>query len=157
ANYLFACLLAFGVALVGWSQMARTTSMVVGEVVQGQAAYAGGMRVGDVIVEAEGRPVHGITDVLAVTQPRAGQPTTYVVERHGTRVPLRITPRNEEGRGLIGVKQLIRYEYVSSPPAKAARMALKWPFEKIGEQLQGIGEMFHRQTLKGLGGPVAMV
>ncbi|MFO0695713.1 MAG: M50 family metallopeptidase [Polyangiales bacterium] len=157
ANYLFASLVVFGVAMVGWPEEATPTEMVVGEIQPGSAAATAGVHVGDVIIEAGGRPVRGILDVQRVTQPRAGQATDYVVRRAGRAVRLVITPKNDGGVGRIGVSQLATYDYVPQPAGRAAYIAVRWPWERVMLQLHGIGEMIRGATIRNLGGPVRMV
>jgi membrane-associated protease RseP (regulator of RpoE activity) len=62
-------------------------------------AYQAGLRPGDRFVSIDGTPVTRTTDVGDAVRPRAGQPTTIVVERDGHRVILTATPvRNQVQR-----------------------------------------------------------
>ncbi|MCA9614792.1 MAG: site-2 protease family protein, partial [Myxococcales bacterium] len=91
ANYVCASLIVFAISLTGWPQSwlgslfpddARAqmapTEPVVGVVLPGVAQDAG-IQVGDRFVEAQGQPVDDFGDLIAVTAPRPGQETTYVV------------------------------------------------------------------------------
>lgn len=157
ANYLLASLIVFLTALFAWPTPADR--MIVGEVLEGTPAAAAGLRAGDVVVEANGQPIGNVEDLIEVTKPRAGEPTEYVVERGGERLPaFTITPEASEDdpdRGLIGVAaQFMQYDAYA--PGDAARLALVWPWETTARQIRGLAHMFRERTTEGVTGPVGM-
>jgi len=160
ANYALASLLIFATALVAWPELRDGGEMVVDTVVADSAAQAAGLEPGDVIVEANGQTIDDVEDLKAVTAPRAGLATEYVVVRDGERLPpFTITPRASKapgGEGMIGVSADVETVFVSKPVGEAAVLAIRWPVEMTIGQLRAIGEMFGKMTFDGLTGPVGM-
>ena len=123
ANYVTASVLVFGLAMVGWPDDVPTTPMIVGDVRAGTPAARAGVKVGDVIVEANGRRIRNVDDLIAATRSRAKKPTPYVIRRNGRQLPpLQITPdRGSDGRGIIGVAPKTERRYTPMPIGEAAR------------------------------------
>lgn len=156
-NYLAASIMVFALALSGFPEAEAKVPFTVGAVKEGTPAAQAGLRQGDRIVEANGRRIRTLEQLQEVTQPRAGQPTEYVVERDGHRLdPITITPEDVDGRGLIGVGPASRTVYVSKPLSESAEMAFALPFTITVRQLEGIAHMAQEQDTTGLTGPVGM-
>lgn len=154
ANYLFAVLVVFCVALIGWPD-ARAVSRVI----EGQPAAAAGLRVGDVIVRVEGNVVANVEDVQRVTQPRGGKPTRYEITRGGEPIILTIIPRAEGGTGRIGV-ELANDGATgtrSLPAGEAARVAMIWPTRAVAMHVEGLKSLFRRPSTENLTGAAGMV
>lgn len=128
ASEIDAGLLERGIGLVGYLPEIRP---VVGEVRDGPAKRAG-MRVGDRIVEVDGRPVRTWDDVVAVVSANPGRPLTLIVERDGARAALDVTPaaetQNERTIGRIQVAPQIG----ELPPEMRVRVRLD-PLTALGE------------------------
>lgn len=163
ANYLFASLVVFGLVLAsepGWP-MEAVSPVQVDEVEEGSPAAEAGVRSGDVILRADGEEVRDFAHLVALTSPRANQPTVYVLERDGRRLdPMTITPQEREGstgssRGVIGVSPAVRPTY--SGVAGAAEGAFVLPMKLTLLQLGGIADMVRQRTTEGVVGPVGMV
>jgi len=95
-------LLIFFVVIVSYPQ----PSTAVLRVVPGMPAAEAGLRVGDVVVEVDGRPVRTLEEMQWALTGRAGQRLPIVVQRDGQRVRLVVTPSGEgaiRGRGLLGI------------------------------------------------------
>ncbi len=161
ANYVAASVLVFGLAVAGGLPDSKPAEpMVVGTVQPGSPAEKAGIRPGDVIVEAEGKPIRNLDDLIAVTAPRPGQPTRYVVERREgertERQALTITPRDAGGRGLIGVAPRFERIYEALPVGEAARTALLLPWRLTVVQLEGLARLVSSRSIEGLSGPLGM-
>jgi len=111
---------------------------------------------GDIIIEADGQAVANVEELKAITSPRAGQATAYVIDRDGERVELEITPEDAQGEGRIGVAAAVESDYVQMPIGEAATFAILKPFEITMMQINGIGQMISQRTTEGLAGPVGM-
>ena len=158
ANYLAASLLVFGLAMAGWRDEVPSSPMRVAVVEAASPAAAAGIRAGDTILEADGRPVHDARELGAVTSPRVGVPTTYLVERGGvTLPPVTIVPRDAQGRGVIGVVSTLEPRTRRLPLGDAARAAVAVPWTLTVRNLEGIGELVRHRSTAGLSGPVGMV
>ncbi|MGD8861560.1 MAG: M50 family metallopeptidase [Myxococcales bacterium] len=157
ANYLAASVMVFLVALFAWREDKPTEPMEIGTVEQGSPADEAGLQVGDVIMEADGRPIANVRELIEVTKPRAGQPTVYVVEREGKRLPpMTITPKKVGDRGIIGVTPQFVTTYREMPLGEAAVTALEYPFRLTLLNLYGIADLIERRTTEGITGPVGM-
>ncbi|MEM6961469.1 MAG: M50 family metallopeptidase [Myxococcota bacterium] len=162
ANYLFASLVCFGMVLYadpGWP-IEPVTPVQVGAVMDSTPAEEAGLQPGDVIVRANGETVRDFMHLIEITEPRAGQPTEYVVKRGGALVPpILITPaeRGDEERsvGRIGVEPLRGATY--SGWSGAAEAALVLPMQLTALQLEGMANMVQSANTSGLVGPVGMV
>jgi len=82
--------------------LARRVPPELSEVEGGSPAERGGLRAGDRVVEAGGRPVPDWVDLVGAIQRSPGKPLPLVVERDGSRVALTVTPAAVERRGLDG-------------------------------------------------------
>ncbi|MCB9631664.1 MAG: site-2 protease family protein [Sandaracinus sp.] len=169
ANYVCAALIVFAISLTGWPQswlgslfpddpraQMQPTEPVVGVVLAGVAQDAG-IQVGDRFVEAQGQPVDDFSDLIAVTAPRPGQETTYVVERNGERLTFTLTPRRDGEVGRIGLGPVPRDPvYVQLSVGEAAQMAMRVPWRLTVMQLEGMARMARELRTDEVGGPVAM-
>lgn len=156
ANYLAASLLIFGLALVAWPDEVVTEPMVIGSVSPSLPAAEAGLQPGDIIRQAEGRPVHNVQELIAITKPRAGKSTRYVLERKGVVRTVILTPIEQDGRGVIGVTPNTQRRYISMPFVQAAAIAVELPYRLTEFNLQVIGELISRRSTEGITGPVGI-
>jgi regulator of sigma E protease len=80
----------------------------LGEVSVGTPAYQAGLMSGDIVHSVDGRPVHSWQDLQAEVRPNANKELTFVIERDGKLIEVRITPipaepASSEPSGMIGV------------------------------------------------------
>lgn len=157
ANYLAASILVFSLGLTGFPKPQVKVPMTVGSVETGSPASKTDLQPGDVIVEANGKPIRTIDQLQKVTAPRAGKPTEYVIERDGHRLPpIMITPENHDGRGIIGVGAAMVPFYQKMSVGESARLAVVKPFQITVGQLAGLVQLAKERSTKGLTGPVGM-
>lgn len=157
ANYLIASVLVFTLAVMGHHVENRPHEpMTVDTVQPGSPAEEAGIRTGDVIVQANDKPVRHVVDLIEITAPRAKQPTTYVVTRGGkTLEPFTVVPMDDNGRGVIGIIPQMRNDPM--PIGRALTYAVAYPYELTLHQLEGFGHMFKQGSTEGVVGPVGMV
>ena len=157
ANYITASIIVFFLAVSGWRTEQPATTMVIGAVEPSSAAANAGLKVGDTIVEGNGRAVRNITDLIEVTNTRAGQPTSYVIQRDGQRLPpLQITPQQRGTRGVLGVSPRFEVKYESKSVFEATKLALTVPGALTAANLMGMVELIQHRTTQGVMGPVGM-
>jgi len=157
ANYLAASVLTFGLALFAWPDKVEPLEpMTVGMVDASTPAGKAGLQVDDVITEANGEPIKNVEDLIRVTRPRAGQPTSYVYVRNGKSTTVTITPRDNDGVGQIGVSAKSKEFYRSLSFKEAAWEAVRQPFVMSQATLAGMANMIKQKTTEGLTGPVGM-
>jgi len=159
ANYIAASAMVFALAVtVGWRELQGPSEpMTVMEINPGSPVDKAGIHVGDVIVEADGHKIRNVDELIEVTKPRAGKPTTYLVERDGKSLPaMQITPDDIQGRGIIGVTPQYDFVYRQVGIGEGIEMALTLPFKLTVANLAGIGDLIERRTTEGIKGPVGM-
>jgi regulator of sigma E protease len=157
ANYIAASVMVFVLGITGWKEYVTIEPMTVHSVVDGSPAAQAGIRADDVIVEANGRPIASVDELRHETEGRAGRPTEYVVMRDGERLePMTITPRAEDGRGVIGVEAKQEPRVTPLPVGEALEYAIVMPFEFTAAQVIGIATMARNCDSTGLTGPVGM-
>ena len=157
ANYLTASLLVFVLATMGHhGENPPHEPMLVDTVQPGSPAMSAGIKPGDVIVQADNKPVKSVVDLIRVTADRAGKSTSYVVERNGRPLaPFTITPMDDHGRGVIGI--IPKVDLTPMPVGPAIRYAIAFPYELTVQQLEGFRMMYKQGSTEGVVGPVGMV
>jgi regulator of sigma E protease len=158
ANYVAASLLVFGLGLAyGWPEAKAIEPMIVETVGAGSPAADAGLQPGDVVVEANGKPIRNVQQLIEVTSPRAGTPTEYVIERGGKRLPpMSITPKKAGQGGIIGVTAQRDVTQRELSLSEAGFLAVAYPFELTKHNLLGIADLIQRRTTEGITGPVGM-
>lgn len=78
---------------------------VVGEVVQGGAAEAAGVKAGDRIVAIDGTAIGSFSDIIRVVAGSAGEKLTLRVDRAGQTLDLDMTPRMSAEQTSLGVQR----------------------------------------------------
>lgn len=153
ANYLTASILAIGI-FIGYGKPTATST--VEEVLKDTPAQAAGLRAGDVLVEANGKPVTADQPIRSIVQEAKGGPLDLKVRRGGEELRITVTPRKdpESGDYLIGIRpgQL----WAPVPIGQAVTQAAVLPFVASGEMLKGIYEMIAGKQEASLSGPVGI-
>jgi regulator of sigma E protease len=90
----------------------QETAARIGEVSPGSAAAAAGFQPDDVVLSIDGKPINSFREMKVIVAFKANRPLEIVVDRGGTLVTLRATPRlgtekdkENAGLGLLGVRQ----------------------------------------------------
>ncbi len=159
ANYIMASLMIFCLGLVGgYPDVERVSSNQVVEVQPASPAQAGGLRAGDLIVEAAGKPVSCHKQLVGINTTRGLEPIEYVVMRGGERVHLTITPQAEErtGRPILGVVLGARRVYTTVSVGEAATKAIVAPYVITVGTFEAIGSMIERRTTRDVQSVVGM-
>ncbi|MGE0385881.1 MAG: RIP metalloprotease RseP [Gammaproteobacteria bacterium] len=111
---------------------------VIGEVLPASAAERAGLRAGDRVLSADGRPVEDWNDWVDYVRARAQQAIRIEVERAGARVPLDVVPeRAEGGIGRIGAA-VERPEHIEPLQTGVERYG---PLAAVGPALHKTWEM----------------
>jgi regulator of sigma E protease len=157
ANYVFASLVIFGLALAGWREAVPTTPMVLATVEAGSPAEAAGLHPGDTITEVDGAAVHDVREMSERTAARAGMPTTYTALRDGNAITVTIRPRETAGgRGVIGVSAQREIRTRRLSVSEAASLAVELPWAITAQNLRGMADLVKQRTTQGMTGPVGM-
>jgi regulator of sigma E protease len=161
-NFLFAIAMLAGLfGVYGEPRIAPQ----VGVFTANSSAQAAGMKIGDRILSVDGGAIERFEDIGLIVQARANQPTTFVVDRKGTRVVLDITPRLESIKDMTGIR--IPTGRIGIGPATIERVRLS-PFELPGAAARFTAQSVRtmvvamsqivtgNRSVKELGGPVKM-
>jgi regulator of sigma E protease len=128
-NLLLAWLVLAGVLSRGADvRLYESAPPVIGSIVPGTAAERAGFQAGDRVVSVAGRDVLTWDALTMEILPKANQPLDIVVDRHGQRVTVRVTP-SSVGRyevGVLGINPVMRPEiYLVTPGSPADRAGIK--------------------------------
>jgi regulator of sigma E protease len=141
---------------------------IIGKVVPGSVAEAGGLRPGDHVVSIDGGGIQVWEDVVKAVRRRPGKIVRFGVMRGGSRMEVQLRPetvqQNGERFGRIGAAPQIDAESmkglvttVSYAPAAALSMALERTWETSVFSLRMLGKMVVGEvSWKNLSGPVTI-
>lgn len=151
--------------LVPW---APKLAPVVGKVLEHSVAAAAGLQSGDLIVTADTVEMQDWTQWVEYVRKRPGVALQLVIERHGVRMPLQITPEavdSEQGRiGKIGVAVEIPEEQLKAlqveyrlPPFQALGAAVERTYYYSWSTLKMMGYMLvGKASVENLSGPISI-
>jgi regulator of sigma E protease len=153
ANYLTACVLAFGIFL-GYGKLTNTTT--VDEVMPGTPAEAVGLKRGDVLLEGNGKPVSATYPISTVIKEAKGAPVTVKVRRDGQPLILTVTPRKDPASGDFRIGIAMGYLREPVSPLSALKEAVVLPVVQSANMLNGFWEMIVGKQKASLSGPVGI-
>jgi regulator of sigma E protease len=136
-----------------WAGLFPSVRPQITAVTPGTPAAAAGFRSGDEIRAVDGRPIADSKDFVQYVEKRAGQRIAVAVLRDGAALTLPVVPRNEGGRGVIGVGIGVFQRY---GPGRAVVESVRYNVEIVERTFQMIGKIFTREVAaKGvLSGPL---
>jgi regulator of sigma E protease len=159
ANFVFA-IVALALLFMTYGQ--PFTPAEVGQVVQGSAAEAGGIRPGDTIVSIDGQSIDRFEDVQQIVRMNPAVALTMVVKRDGQPVTLHVTPSRVEESDRLGRREIGQLgirggapKYVRRDPANAVAQAFGETWNLSATTLEAMWQMVvGRRTTDELGGPL---
>ncbi|MEQ9607677.1 MAG: RIP metalloprotease RseP [Kiloniellaceae bacterium] len=160
ANFLFAIVLLAGLfSIVGQP----FTPAVVGEVVAGSAADAGGFAPGDKIVAVNGQSIERFEELQRIVALRPEETLTFTVLRGDAEIDLQAAPARVETTNNLGEKQEIGQlglrrssaDYARHDPLTAVWQATRETFSIVDQTFTALGQIIRgdRGTDE-LGGPI---
>ena len=149
ANFILAIFIFAGLA---WGVGTTDLRAVAGSIVEGQAAEAGGLLVGDEIQTMNGRETRTYSRVMMTVALNAGTPLEVVVLREGVPTTLTVTPRKTQREDAIGGDTNIGFigmGFASDPSLITYRKygpieALGYGTGQLGESLASTGRYIGR-------------
>ena len=152
-NWAAAVVLAFAMLLtLGFREADPRAAL--GEIVAGSPAERAGLRSGDLVAAADGRPLGSWEELVAAVVASPGRPLALEVDRGGERLRLVVVPEDAGGRGRVGVGPASRL--VHAGPAGAAAAALRMTNARAWETVAGLGQIFTGRQRAELRGPVGI-
>jgi regulator of sigma E protease len=157
ANYLAASMILFGV-FTSAGVRGPNEAVVIDEVAEPSAAFDGGLRPGDEIVELGEvaiEPAAGTRSVATASEQYLGQTVDIVVRRDGELLTRSVTLPDEPPA--LGIWFSLRASRVAVGVGEAALRAVEQPIEVTGQQLGALYLLATGQLEADLEGPVGIV
>lgn len=160
SNYLFASVLFFvsfyhGGIIVEQSATERDTVVKLVKDDGPHPAEQAGLKSGDRIVAVDGENVANWEAMAKAISSHPEEKIEIVVERDGQRLPLSVTPKKRNDRGIIGVEAIPLKRAVSV--GEAAELAVTKPPLVVKNLIIGLGKWISGKVEAELGGPVMIV
>lgn len=153
ANYLFASVLFFACFAV--AGVPKPTNKPTVEVMDKSAAQAGKLETGDTVTAVAGNKVTDFESMRQQIVKNPGKPLAFDVVRGKQHLTLSVTPRNQNGVGMIGVTALVKNVPVTLK--EAGVLALTYPYLVVKNSIIELGRILTFQTKPVLSGPVGIV
>jgi regulator of sigma E protease len=155
ANYMTAFVLILGVFLTFGMPKTTKTQMII-EPVAGKPAAAAGLRAGDVLVAANGRPVSVDSSISDVIHASGGTPVAIKVLRDGKPMTFTVKPEQSSGVYQVGIQIGAVEELVHVAPGTAVKAAFVYPYMTSVGFLGQIYDMMRGRVRADLTGPVGI-
>lgn len=174
SNLIFAYFILVGqMAFVGLPTIDYNPGVIVPEAIAQDVAAQAGIQNGDVIVAINGKPLGAseasMNTLRQTIETSPGIPLKLSIERKGQPVTVNLTPKDDSGKGKIGVKlqphfkvqpngKIVYYKHPSNP-IEVFTMAAN-EFQRIVVlTVQGFGQLISNfgNTANQVAGPVAIV
>jgi regulator of sigma E protease len=131
------------------------TGVLVGGLQPGWPAEGAGLRKGDRIVAIEGVELKTVGRVYDAIQAAPGRPLRFTMERDGSRFDATIVPRDEDGKGKIGLVPTPPTVTRSYPFFAALRQSARQNVESIGLVFETFRKLLKRElSIRAFSGPV---
>jgi regulator of sigma E protease len=90
--------------MLGWPEPVEFDNAIIESVVSGSPAEQAGLKIGDIVIRADGEYIDNPDELVAYTRTKLNQEMLLVVKREGKILQVRVTPRlDSEGISRIGV------------------------------------------------------
>jgi len=154
-NYVLAWGLFVFVFLL-WGNPSPSGDPVVGELLEGGAAQAAGLRTGDRVLSVAGKDVMSWSAMATVIHQSPEQPVELRVETAGVERVLTVTPKKDPvtGTGLIGIAPLI--QYAPLPLRSALRQGFFQTSFWTKHTLSYLGQKIIHREKPDLSGPIGI-
>jgi regulator of sigma E protease len=121
----------------------------------GDPAEAAGLQVGDEIQAVDGRPLSGQRDFVDYLSERPGEPIEIELQRQGEVLRLVVVPRDNDGRGWIGVS-LASTAFQRYGPLEAVVQSCRFNWDVTRQTFAVLGKIFSGRLAakSALSGPI---
>jgi regulator of sigma E protease len=153
ANYLTAIVLAF-VIFAAWGIPPKTQQ--IDEPAANRPAAAAGLKAGDVLVSANGQMVDDEHPISEVINAGKGAPIAIKVLRDGQPMVFNVTPDQNKGVYMVGIKIGPHGPRAHASVPVAAKEALIYPYYASVGILDGLYNMIRGKVQAELSGPVGI-
>lgn len=153
-NYLAALALAVGM-LLGGALGEPDPSPTIGQIQPGGAAEAAGLRPGDRVLSVDGKPVETWQDLVGEVVAHPGRPMALSVRRGDETLAISATPRDEGGRGRLGMAPATRL-VPRAGLADAVAKAVSATNQQAASVLAGLAQIVRGKQRAELVGPLGI-
>ncbi len=147
ANYLLASVMFFASALLA----GKASTMV--EVLPNRPAAEAGIQKGDRVVAIDGKPVEHWREIPPLIKDKGENAIRLDLERAGKKIQITATPREYEGRALLGISP----QLVPMPISEAGALAIELPAKIVMANINIIGRMIAGKEKPQLSGPLGIM
>lgn len=153
---------------LGFKPWSPKLQPIIGKVLPDSAAFAAGLKQGDLIVSADDTPMNDWMQWVDYVKNRGGVAIKLVIERDGVRLPVTITPKKvevgEKTEGKVGASVFIPEALMKSvsveyslPPLEAIPVALETTYYYSVTSLKMMGKMLiGKASVENLSGPISI-
>jgi regulator of sigma E protease len=140
---------------VGRPGIFPATGVLVGGLRPGWPAEKAGLKRGDRIVSIDGVAMSTVNKVYQTIQGAPGRDLRFTIDHQGTTFDVVITPRDEDGKGLIGFQPTQPSVTRTYPFLEAARQSLRQNVESVGLVFETFRKLIRRElSFKAFSGPI---
>lgn len=152
-NYVLSFFLFAGMAFV-WGVPQLSPDPIVGDLAEGFPAAVSGLKPGDRFLSIDGAPVADWKSMAEKIHGAAGKALSVEVRRGEETLKLSVTPKDEGGKGLIGITPATVQERLGFFASLARGAQQCWGWSKL--TLTYLGEKIVRREKPELSGPVGI-
>ena len=139
----------------GYSGLLPPLDAVVVQLQPNSPAQRAGLKPGDRITAVDGQPVHQFYDLIRLISPHPGKTLKLTVDRNGTTVELKVTPKNVGGEGKIGIPVIFPSHLEKLGPVAAVGEAARECRRMTVETFRIIGRLLTRKaSMSQISGPI---
>lgn len=160
-NILLALIFFCGIYLISGNQVMTTE---IGQVREDSPAARAGILKGDIIIAAEGTPIHNWADIKNIVKGKAGQQIIITVQRDDKFLDMKVVPEpateknifgEDQKSALIGIVAAGTYKTVKLGPIEAVTESFRKTWEVTELTFLTIVKLFQRIVpLDMVGGPI---
>ena len=152
-NYALAFCLYTGLI---WAKGVPVSSndAVIGNMVIGLPADKAGLEVGDKVVALDGRALTGWEDLANSIHRSPEREVDLTVSRGGKTLDIKVTPRKDGDKGMIGIMPKAEYKLVG--PSAAAREGARLCWTQTKQTVTTIGGKIWKREKPDLAGPIGI-
>lgn len=123
--------------------------------VEDSPAERAGLEFGDALLSVDGRPVASPQGFQDLVGPRAGEELVLELEREGQPLTVRVTPEEQDGRGIVGVV-IAEFHFQRFGPVEAFAQSARYNWDITVQIYDFVGKLFERRisAKSALGGPI---
>ncbi|WP_340121305.1 RIP metalloprotease RseP [Methylobacter svalbardensis] len=153
---------------LGFKPWSPKLQAIIGQVLPDSAAFAAGLKQGDLIVSADDTPMNDWMQWVVYVKEHPGVPIKLVIERDGVQLPVTITPKSvamgQKTEGKVGASVYIPEELMKSvsveyalSPLAALPVALETTYFYSVTTLRMMGRMLiGKASIENLSGPISI-